>query len=554
MTLKRTPSHHNLHAPLKKPKHIKPLAEMQSNGTTTTTNEYTVDKKLTQHQSIVHSSARFPEVNSFTQVYDITKLPLPVDDPLTGGISRRTQCFAHVNIPNDGDVNLERLQPNTLVLRAITNPLEFQHVLEYFMHYSFHVESLANPVFDKVFHAIVSYLLEWDYESLERLLTRVMKKYRPELERLQWISILNKFHEFRILDDNTHLFWVAEPGSTFKFIVAKCSLKLLRPLLELIHSDEMPVASNLVAIVRSEHRFNIADVCYETFWDEMEKIEYDFIVRRQPIFGYERERLVAPFPQTAPIGIIQLPEVTDNVGKLLGNSSLKFVTGMACCGKTTLLAELEKKGWRIYNRGSLGDYRAKTTCGAAVGTLHASMEFVLTQPKVIGDRGPIDNIVWKFLMECCDVRNRKTMVTKFRRFMSAYFNEPSLAYFMQQRGIIFLDSNFRENAKRMRRRNQNGDAHRSALEEYASSQFIVYYIVARLFGWPILWVPYDKAEKYQPANYKRYSDQLIQYLENAENSGKPKEVFPPKVSLFQAQAVDVYQPDMTYAIDVGIYK
>jgi hypothetical protein len=171
------------------------------------------------------------------------------------------------------------------------------------------------------------------------------------------------------------------------------------------------------------------------------------------------------------------------------------VTGPACVGKSSLLEILEGHGWRVLSRGDLGTYAGKTSCAATVAALHSALDFALSLSDVIGDRGPIDNPLWQLIEHLLNPKwhepNNQLSNIAFEFFRKT-FTLTSMQYFLKQKFVIILDLSIAGNRDRQLKRNENGDAHRARLPYYALSQIYCYYLVARLFEWPIICVPYVK--------------------------------------------------------------
>lgn len=164
-------------------------------------------------------------------------------------------------------------------------------------------------------------------------------------------------------------------------------------------------------------------------------------------------------------------------------------------------------------------------------------------------------------MQYCEPRYEDRLVDELLRFINANFNEPSLAYFIGQRGAIFVDPYPSICERRMLARGTGGDAYRGRLRGYAVTQAIAYYMVARLFGWKVFCVPYTEtssssspssfsslSRQFQPSKYKEIANYLVQEYFGLPNANNPV----PKTRYDRPQ--NVYIPDMEYAKAVGIFK
>lgn len=230
-----------------------------------------------------------------------------------------------------------------------------------------------------------------------------------------------------------------------------------------------------------------------------------------------------------------------------GTSNFKFISGEACCGKTTIANFLKSNGWQIYSRGDCGSFSGKATNPAAVGCLHSALDYVLTQPNVIGDRGYIDNILWVFIMYACAMKNIDTLVIEMLKFFNANFNAPAIANFCSQKGVIFLDPYPDKNKERMLNRNTDGDAHRARIEHYQVAQFMTYLFAALLFGWKIICVPYTSEREFNPSGYDEKVRRISEYF--GETGVNVNTEF-----VRYAKPPNDYDIDSSFAKSIGIFK
>ncbi|KAE9521743.1 hypothetical protein AGLY_017854 [Aphis glycines] len=171
----------------------------------------------------------------------------------------------------------------------------------------------------------------------------------------------------------------------------------------------------------------------------------------------------------------------------------KYVTGVACSGKTSALNALRRYGWTIKSRGDLGTFGGKSKSPAYVAALHAALDYAYRAgaPYVIGDRGPIDNPLWTAITEMCNPRYARDMVYRLEKFFEHTFNELVIRYHGEFDVVVFLDPYPSRNRERMLKRGENGDAYRGRLRQYVAAQFMAYFMFAVLFGHRIVLVPYD---------------------------------------------------------------
>lgn len=245
-------------------------------------------------------------------------------------------------------------------------------------------------------------------------------------------------------------------------------------------------------------------------------------------------------------------------------NQIKFISGTACVGKSSILKRLEDRGWMIRSRGELGSFGGKAKNAAQIGALCAALYEGLSFPNVIGDRGVIDNIIWQFTMDllnpekahCNPNRQDGHFAFVFLKHSLSILSELVIRNFTRQKGVIFIDPFPEANRERMRLRNEGGDLHRVRLPNYCEAQNFAYFIFARLFRYPIFIPAYDRSQN-NKNNQPRFSLQASNDLADSllEVFGVP----PVSHSVLNDTGVtrvvdDGHEPDFTFARAVGIYK
>lgn len=267
--------------------------------------------------------------------------------------------------------------------------------------------------------------------------------------------------------------------------------------------------------ITTDHISHFQDVytklCNESWYPNEEKLLHQF----------ENYGLLHPI-------INQMQQVLQN-----RTTRPKYITGMACCGKTTFLQTLSKNGWLIKSRGDMGAFGGKSKSPAQMAALHASMDFILRKfsTSVIGDRGPIDNPLWNVIMPLCSPKYKSRMVEEILMFFDTTINETSIGYFSEFDTVIFLDMYPSRNRKRMIARSTGGDAYRGRLPMYAIAQFMAYYIFATLFGYNIITVPYDESKEFNLQQAMGISQFLSDYF------GKPQQLTEEQMSILNVKHV-----------------
>lgn len=225
---------------------------------------------------------------------------------------------------------------------------------------------------------------------------------------------------------------------------------------------------------------------------------------------------------------------------------MKFITGEACCCKTTIVTALSDLGWKKYSRGDIGGFNKKPENRAAVGNLHAALNYVLTKPDVIGDRGFIDNVIWTFIMPGCDPKKQKTFIRDLFLFLNSNFNEPAIAEYIRHKAVVFIDPKSTRNKVRQLTRCEDGDSFRGRLMHYTDSQFLAYYVVARLFGWKIICVPYTSDGEIDDEAYKKNVKTIVDFFGKPPLTGEPRVIYD--------KPSNEYVFDNEFPASVGIYK
>lgn len=444
-------------------------------------------------------------------------IPIPVDEyelkPYKAfdyqgsyGIPHRLKLLANIDVQNI-TVSLNKY----LNYKTFTSYSEFCHVDQYLSADEFTRDLLSNKKYDNVVNAIVSYLLDWSDETLDEFITLY-----PNYESL-CVSIKN----FKALDCGAYVYdYEGVP-------VVKTAIKIIKAHFE-------PKGS-------SKESFDWLSLLDNKFVQHI-KYVYDEVSRGGGGFN---PQLISMLEADMDIPFM-LPNIDIHTLKDHNNPySLKFITGEASCCKTTVITKLTELGWKKYSRGDSGSFNKKPENRAAVGNLHAALNYVLTRPDCIGDRSFIDNVLWVFIMPACNPTNGD-MVDSLFSFLNANFNEPSIAEYIRHKGIVFVDTLSHKNKERQLKRNESGDSYRSRLDLYPLAQFITYYTVARLFGWKVMCVPYDNDCQIDNTKHKQNIETIIAFFGKPILTGKPFVKF--------SAPSNSYVFDHAFPKSVGIYK
>lgn len=242
------------------------------------------------------------------------------------------------------------------------------------------------------------------------------------------------------------------------------------------------------------------------------------------------------------------------------NFNMRYITGEAACLKTTVLKELKNNGWSIYSRGDIGSYSGKSRTPVCVAGLHGALDVMLLQHNTIGDRGHIDNPLWCNIMRIIDPQYHKSAVEETLAYFFATFNELLVSFFTTQKVVIILDPKNEFNRERMYKRNTGGDNYRASIPFYTIAQFISYYMVTRIFGWKLYFVPYKVNDEGQFINEIDQDKYTKMVNEICDFYGKPIEPanidldpLPEKISK-TGKYSDLFSENYNFSMDLGIFK
>lgn len=200
-------------------------------------------------------------------------------------------------------------------------------------------------------------------------------------------------------------------------------------------------------------------------------------------------------------------------------SPCKYITGVACVGKTKLLEKMTNlyPDLQVFSRGKLGGYSRKSDCISTVSAMNVAIEVILSQDGVIGDRGAIDNVVWREIMQFIeyDVSDESmisNLVTKMTSNIEKILCDATFFAYSTHKVVIIVDLFPKKNLKRLAKRGQSNDIHRSRIDLYGVLQSFTYCLFARMFNFKIIFTPYDKNGDFSPELYSNYIPEIAEYL------------------------------------------
>lgn len=390
---------------------------------------------------------------------------------------------------------------------------EMIHVYSYMRAPEFGEELLRTTKFDSVVHAVYSYLFHWTDGGL--------------------VDYGDRYPEFKYLTES-----VRSEKKRSPVLVTKDKVPFVRSTFKLLSNyfNYLAVRQGIRRNGRPTFRIGkyVSSVLVDHFKEVYEWLLYENITKRD--VRLLEEPMESPFSSTA----VQY----GGAGYRL-NSSIKVITGQACCGKTTLLNVLKSYGWTVCSRGDLGTFSGKAKSAPMIASLHAALENALRRGDVLGDRGPIDNPLWAIIMPMCDPRYKEDLVQHLMAFFNSTINEHVVAYMCAQRVVVFVDPYPELNRARMMRRNVGGDAFRCRIHMYPIAQFMAYYMAARLYGWTVRCVPYDEERNFQPHRYANMAKEISKLFGTPIKQGPLKPATTP-----HGEHLD----DKVYSIATNIFK
>lgn len=217
---------------------------------------------------------------------------------------------------------------------------------QYLSSKEFCVDLLTSTKHDHVVGAIISYVLLWNDSSILKYIALY-----PEHR-----NFLTSIMDFRRLDNGAYVY--SYEGIPF----VRAPIKLLK--------------AQFKHITEPRHSF-----------DWMALISHKFIQHLTHVYGLILNDTFTYDSIASLLDVdMEIPYMLPNfdMSQLLVDRKYKFISGQACCCKTTVLNRLKSYGWRTFSRGDVGSFGGKATNPAAMGNLHAALNTILTLPDVIG--------------------------------------------------------------------------------------------------------------------------------------------------------------------------
>lgn len=319
--------------------------------------------KLRKRQKLIHqeseSNSEFNgTINIYQSTYSKSSLPKSVTFDAEGdeGIPKLVRYFKYFEPQNTTEKLKHWLPTNDFRLATIN---DFQYVQRYLTDDEFNINLLKCKTFDHVVNAIISYMLYWNDNSLSEFAC-----YYPTFKKITEQMLLE-----RQKDDSAYLY------ERFGVPILKTTFKIIKQHFEYIQTLHQ---SSAIQHVVTSPQFNLLSCIEPDFVTHIRNV-YEWAVN--DTFDTNKIALVESY---MPIPY-KLPHVSD-IDSLCGISTFKFISGEACCGKTSVLNTLKSQGWIIYSRGDVGSFGGKAINPPAIGNLHAALQTVLTRGNVIGGK------------------------------------------------------------------------------------------------------------------------------------------------------------------------
>lgn len=194
-----------------------------------------------------------------------------------------------------------------------------------------------------------------------------------------------------------------------------------------------------------------------------------------------------------------------------------YINGTACCGKSTLVRSLNTQ------LGALGLHRHELPEGHCDGNgctlsvkpvnfypkgfakgkdqaiIRASVyqaaffNLGLTHYTLVGDRCPLNNMIWRFIMMLLDVYSENTPTSLLQKTLSKWMDSVPDAFWESAKiipTIIVIDPDVEAVQKRMLERKTGSDEYRATVPGYVQCQNLAYLELARRCGYTV-WLVSD---------------------------------------------------------------
>lgn len=300
-------------------------------------------------------------MSRYAKMFKRTKKPIPLYTEEWDNVEKCDEMLALLRVFSTFDPINDLTQHLVSYDEYIIEPLDFygttplhddrgRIAASYMKHPNFTEDLLKTRTWDHVVHALMTYLLS----SPTRSLLWIKHNY-PE-----YGAFVAALHDEKLA--NAQPLFLLD-SLTYKWIYTRAPFKLLT-------KHFCPTPETFTRKV-----FHIIDHLELSFIDELKSFH-------EKLLNNDVQESLVRFlesPKTLPHN---LEHIIGDYTDICGGSTVRYFTGQACCGKTTLVKKLN---FLAKSRGSIGGFSGKADSLASVSCLHFSIDFVLRQYKnVIG--------------------------------------------------------------------------------------------------------------------------------------------------------------------------
>lgn len=292
-------------------------------------------------------------------------------------LAKRFRTFDPLNDPAAS--NHEPLEPHRL---RFATERDFYHLDRYLLAAEFNADRLLRKRdTDHVACAIYSFALDWDEESLQRYASRSTAPYKftqlppPRDEHAlptdsrEAVDRRRAFVAALSADRDSSVTCFVHPDG-FAY-----SRSTFRSLTRALNADACGADEQRLSPLKSRP-FRLTDHLPYWFREELDRL-HRALVNDEPWLATWEPARVVPIPY----------DLQRRLGSYEGMKRaavVKFVTGQACCGKTSVLNRLRSRGWMVFSRGALGSFAGKASDPLAVFGLHAAIDWTLRRDNALG--------------------------------------------------------------------------------------------------------------------------------------------------------------------------
>lgn len=235
--------------------------------------------------------------------------------------------------------------------------IEYRHLLSYLDCEELQKAPLDRR-YDPVVNAIVSLVLSWTSRDREDFAKREPK----------YADFMHDVEDFVQYENGDYVYCME--FETRKIAYCKCAFKLIKSVFaSKVASDEVDF---------SKEPFQISRFINPEFVNHLHTLYAQLMTETLTSSDIKKLEQETEIPYN-------LRSYVGDYEALKRTATVKFITGQACAGKTTLLNSLRDQGhWLIMSRGQIGSFSGKADNPCAVAALHASTEFVLRHSNVLG--------------------------------------------------------------------------------------------------------------------------------------------------------------------------